>query len=113
MLQSSAMEERLEALQQMQHEQDGGGFVLTVAPARPKNAFICNETHFRALQAQIHATSSPGEASLKAAYFLHIPFPKKGDEDHSALAHGVANLLNQLVQLESKLQDNSTHRQHE
>ena len=69
------------------------GFKIDVAPARAANTFICNETHHRALRA--HAL---GDGAPSAVYFIHLPYPAKGDEGHTALGAGVAALISTLVQ---------------
>ena len=49
-------------------------FELVVKPARPKNTFICNETHHRALSAVAAGAASGGATpGPAAAYFLRAP----------------------------------------
>ena len=57
----------------------GGGFTVCVARARAANAFICNETHYRALES-VNASAVPSAAEpsgtggrLRAAYFVRLP----------------------------------------
>jgi len=69
-----------------------GGFSIDVAPARPENSFICNETHHRALRAQ-----SLGLPTPRAVYFVHLPYPAKEDEAHTELGAGAAALIAALV----------------
>jgi hypothetical protein len=108
------------------------GFRIAVAPARPENSFICNETHHRALRALAlpppEPLSSPqpqpalppclgGEPEARGGireqrvaedggnrrgaprgvYFVHLPYPAKGDEAHVRLGAGVAALIGVLV----------------
>ena len=71
-----------------------GGFAVEMVEAREENAFICNETHFRALRA------SKEPLGPRAVYFLHIPYARKEDEDHQVLAEGVAAVISRLMELE-------------
>lgn len=65
------------------------GYVCRVEGARPDNAFICNDTHFRGLQSLARGSARP-----RAVAFLHIPYPPaEGDAGLAALADGVAALL--------------------
>jgi len=76
-----------------------GAFQVKVAHARPENAYICNETHFRALKAQTLAAAARSSGiRLRAAYFLHLPYAR--EDDHVELADGVAALIKRLVELE-------------
>jgi hypothetical protein len=70
-----------------------GGFRIDVARARPENSFICNETHHRALRAQALGAGAP-----RSVYFVHLPFPAKGDEAHTELGAGAAALIGALVE---------------
>ena len=70
------------------------GFAVEMVEAREENAFICNETHFRALRA------SKEPLGPRAVYFLHIPYARKEDEDHQVLAEGVAAVISRLMELE-------------
>ena len=76
-----------------------GDFELKPEGARPKNAYLCNETHYRALKAvSLAATGSRGPV---AAYFIHIPYARRGPEDdHTELAAAVTTLLARIIQLE-------------
>ena len=65
--------------------------------ARPANAFLCNETHYRALKALTVTKAGSGQ-SLRAAYFLHIPYATQ--DDYQPLAEAVAALLQRMVRLE-------------
>jgi hypothetical protein len=66
------------------------GYEIVVAPARPDNSYLCNETHYHALQA-LHA----GHGALREVYFLHIPHAEDGD--YEALAEGVAAVVLSLA----------------
>jgi len=98
-----------------------GGFALRVAAARAQNAYVCNETHWRALEA-VHAAGAaaalasatgggapvgPGGESSKAAdttaggrlrgaFFVHVPYPAVKDE-YGPLAAAVAEVVAFLV----------------
>jgi hypothetical protein len=72
-----------------------GSYVTRVAEAREDNSYLCNETHFRALEA---LASEDGPSSLGAAYFVHIPTARADDPDHEALAEGVAGVIQALVE---------------
>ena len=78
-----------------------GDFQLKLEGARPKNAYLCNETHYRALKAvDLTSTARRGPS---AAYFLHIPYARMGaEDDHSELAAAVATLLTRIVRLETE-----------
>jgi hypothetical protein len=86
-----------------------GPFVVLEAPARDENTYICNETHWRALRAVEHASKLNGrggtEARLRAAYFLHLPYPRERDPDHEQLAVAVAELVSRIVRVEERLGD--------
>ena len=77
-------------------------FSVEEAPARKQNSYICNETHWRALRAVEASAPSlaDGEHGLRAAYFLHLPYARTGDESHEGLAKAVAVLVGRLVELE-------------
>ena len=66
------------------------GYQVLVAPARPDNSYLCNETHYHALSS-LHA----GRGSLRETYFLHIPYAEGGD--YEALAEGVAAVVLSLA----------------
>jgi hypothetical protein len=85
----------------------GGLFRVEVAPARRENTYICNETHWRALEAVWAAAAggggSDGETSghsvggrLRAAFFVHVPYPA-GDDNYEPLSAAVAELVERLV----------------
>eukprot|EP00448_Togula_jolla_P002605 CAMPEP_0170608950 /NCGR_PEP_ID=MMETSP0224-20130122/21861_1 /TAXON_ID=285029 /ORGANISM="Togula jolla, Strain CCCM 725" /LENGTH=261 /DNA_ID=CAMNT_0010934217 /DNA_START=1 /DNA_END=783 /DNA_ORIENTATION=+ len=67
-----------------------GNFEIEVRGARPDNTYICNETHFRALQAVALSEGSAGR--LQAAYFVHIPQPASA-EDFDPLAQAVGEVI--------------------
>jgi hypothetical protein len=73
------------------------GFRALPKPARPSNAYLCNETHFRALTAA-HARA-PSARPLDA-YFVHIPYAppdvQEVGEGERALAEAVAALVGWL-----------------
>ena len=75
------------------NEQHFGDYTLVVARAREDNAYLCNETHYRALE-RVNA-SVRDRARLQSAYFLHIPYAK--DDDYERLADGVAAVVFALV----------------
>ncbi|KAL1500602.1 hypothetical protein AB1Y20_013254 [Prymnesium parvum] len=86
-----------------------GGFVLEMAAARPQNTFLCNETHYRALQAvrgpSLNAAGGLDSESRRqrprSAYFLHIPYARRGvEDDYNELAEAVAALIARIVHLE-------------
>jgi hypothetical protein len=66
------------------------GYEIVVASARAENSYLCNETHYHALEA-LHA----GRGSLREVYFLHIPYAEHGD--YEALAEGVAAVVLSLA----------------
>ena len=66
------------------------GYEVLAAEARPQNSYLCNETHYHALEA-VHASTG----RLREVYFLHIPYAKDGD--YEALAEGVAGVVLGLV----------------
>ena len=75
-------------------------FLVSEAPSRKENAYICNETHWRALRAVEESKSNP-DARLRAAYFIHIPHAhpsREGGEEE--LAAAVAALVGRVVALE-------------
>jgi pyrrolidone-carboxylate peptidase len=73
-----------------------GGFRVELAPARQSNTYICNETHYRALEAVHLAECCPG-TRLRAAYFVHIPYPDEPD-NYGALADAVGAVIVRLVE---------------
>jgi hypothetical protein len=70
------------------------GYEILVAAARAENSYLCNETHYHALEA-LHA----GHGALREVYFLHIPYAEGASQggDHEALAEGVAAVVLELV----------------
>ncbi|MBL4689366.1 MAG: hypothetical protein JKY37_32555 [Nannocystaceae bacterium] len=70
-----------------------GAYRVEVKAAREANTYLCNETHFSALQAV--AASRRDQGRLERAYFVHIPFAQ--DEDYGVLADGVAGVVAALV----------------
>jgi hypothetical protein len=70
-----------------------GAYTLQVARARPENSYLCNETHFRALERVDASVASGGR--LRHAYFLHIPYAE--EDDYARLARGVAGVVIALV----------------
>ena len=72
------------------------GFTAKLAPAREANTYICNETHWRALEAVQTASTSSGTGRLLGGYFLHVPYPKETD-DYGPLATAVGELVARLV----------------
>ena len=83
------VEARIAAIAGRRH----GAYVTRVGEARPENSFLCNETHFRALQ----SLASAG-GTLEAAYFVHIPSVMADDPSHERLADGVAGVIRALVE---------------
>lgn len=84
----SALAARLETL-------DGarwGAYEVCVVDARPTNAFLCNETHYRLLEAALHP-SGRGPAVVS---FVHLATPL-GEADYPALADAVAELILRLA----------------
>jgi pyrrolidone-carboxylate peptidase len=66
-------------------------FKLVKIDARRSNTYLCNETHYRALNwIQDHPRSR-----LKEAYFVHIPH-REGDDDQ-ALARALSPILISLI----------------
>ena len=95
-----------------------GDYTVEAVNARPRNSYICNDTHFRALKALQHAQSKLGCGRLQAVYFIHIPKPdkscarfansaaekawEKGEDlsegtDYGPLARAMATLIQTLV----------------
>jgi hypothetical protein len=72
------------------------GYEVLVAPARPENSYLCNETHYFALST-LADPSARGQ--LDAVYFLHIPYANDGD--YPALADAVAGVILGLVRADS------------
>lgn len=70
-----------------------GDYTLRVARARPDNSYLCNETHFRALE-RVNASVEAGQR-LRQAYFVHIPYAEH--DDYARLAQGVAGVVFALV----------------
>ena len=73
-----------------------GGFHVAVENAREDNAYICNETHWRALEAVAAAEAAGAQAALRAAYFIHLPYPRVEDE-YGPMAEAVAEVVKALV----------------
>ena len=75
-------------------------FVVVEAPSRKENAYICNETHWRALRA-VEASVQGADARPQAAYFVHIPYANpKRERAYEELAAAVAALIGRVVALE-------------
>ena len=109
LVQGSAMQGRYAALAANASAALPGGFVLSLAPARVSNSYICNETHWRALKAreraEVEAPSlSPSShgAVLGASYFVHLPYARDDEKDHRQLAAAVAEVIRRIVQLEAR-----------
>ena len=79
-------------------------FKLETVRARPKNTYICNETHWRALKAveAAEASSSDGGSRLRAGYFIHLPYASEATGGYPALGSAVAELIGRIVRLEQK-----------
>jgi hypothetical protein len=73
-----------------------GGFRVEVAAARSDNAYICNETNWRALEAVAAAAVTSKPKPSLAAYFLHLPQPAEPD-DFAQLADAVEAVVTHLV----------------
>lgn len=73
-----------------------GTVKLQVIGARPSNSYICNETHFWALQAVSQARCDGREARLARAFFIHIPQPAEKD-DFEQLAEAVGDTIMLLM----------------
>jgi hypothetical protein len=73
--------------------QSFGSYELVVARARNENTYLCNETHFHALE-RLNASAEAGER-LRNAYFIHVPYAK--DDDFDRLADGVAGVVFALL----------------
>ena len=63
--------------------------------------YICNETHFRALQAahlaQEERTDGNGnKGRLRAGFFIHVPYPEV-EGDYGPLATATGLLIERLV----------------
>jgi len=83
------VELRIAALTGRRH----GAYVTRVGEARPGNSYLCNETHFRALETLASDVGGP-----EAAYFVHIPAAMPSDPTHEALAEGVAGVIRALAE---------------
>ena len=66
-------------------------FSLTKVKAREKNTYLCNATHYEALEFINKAMSTP----LPETYFVHIPH-REGDTDE-ALTLAIFNIIKALV----------------
>lgn len=75
------------------HETKIDEFVVEVAAARPGSTYLCNETHYLALEAMNRSLAEKGR--LRAVFFVHVP-PKNG-ETREELAQVVAQLIRRLV----------------
>mmetsp|Transcript_660 Transcript_660/g.971 ORF Transcript_660/g.971 Transcript_660/m.971 type:complete len:95 (-) Transcript_660:73-357(-) len=86
-------------VQRMHGTELPGGYTVHIAGASAKNAYLCNETHYRALESLRHSREAE-PLRLQAAYFLHIPFARNegGVDDFEALGCAVGTLLCQLLQ---------------
>ena len=73
--------------------QSFAGYRVAVADARESNSYLCNETHYRALQA-LSRSESP-QTGLRQVYFVHIPYARDGD--YAKLAAGVGGVIRALV----------------
>jgi pyrrolidone-carboxylate peptidase len=67
-----------------------GGFNVQVIRARSANSYICNETHWRGLEAVRLADK------LKASYFIHVPHPEV-EGQYGNLASAVGQIIERLV----------------
>lgn len=65
-------------------------YEVRVVEARASNAFLCNETHYRLLQAE------QGAAGPSVVAFVHLAAPLRED-DYPALAEAVAELVLRLA----------------
>jgi len=101
------------------------GFTLRVASARAQNTYICNETHWRALEAAHACAVAPGGSAdlstpcssqdrevfidsnsnrntnagggrLRGAFFVHVPYPAVENE-YGPLADALAEVVAYLV----------------
>ena len=72
--------------------------IVSEAPSRKENTYICNETHWRALKA---VGETGADARPKAAYFIHVPYahPER-ERGWEELAAAVATLVGRLVAIE-------------
>ena len=93
---------------------------MRIAEARPANAYICNETYWRALKAlrrvadrgggegeeggdgagageAISPSGDGDEVRLRAAYFVHLPYAAPGDEGYEQLGASVAELIGHML----------------
>lgn len=85
------------ALAAMDNAQVGAGvFTVKVIGARTSNSYVCNETHFGALQAVELCGKEGGR--LKQAYFIHIPQPATKD-NFQDLGRGVGETILGLLRL--------------
>lgn len=83
--------------------QSSAEFSVVEAPSRKENAYICNETHWRALRAVEASMSADGRPA--AAYFIHVPYANPDRvAGYEELAHAVAALVNRIVRIEAKAQ---------
>mmetsp|Transcript_1048 Transcript_1048/g.1363 ORF Transcript_1048/g.1363 Transcript_1048/m.1363 type:complete len:276 (-) Transcript_1048:417-1244(-) len=81
-----------------------GSFTVKSIGARDDNAYLCNEVHYRALQALRHSRESK-KSRLRAAYFLHIPYAGDGANGYEILGKAVASVILQLCRKETVPRD--------
>eukprot|EP00299_Pterocystis_sp_00344_P005957 c1770_g1_i2.p1 GENE.c1770_g1_i2~~c1770_g1_i2.p1 ORF type:complete len:143 (+),score=32.34 c1770_g1_i2:68-496(+) len=71
-------------------------FDIQVLPARDDNTYICNETHFRALQALAQSEAIRKQdisaSKLIGAFFVHVPYASATAPDGSYSEIGLNNL---------------------
>ena len=110
LVQGSAMQGRYRELAANASAALPGDFVLSLAPARVSNSYICNETHWRALKARERAeveapslSPSSSGAVLGASYFVHLPYARDDEKDHRQLAAAVAEVIRRIVKLEARV----------
>jgi hypothetical protein len=85
---------KLDAFRRNGFPQPACGFKVEVVDARPRNSYICNETHYDAIRALNNAGPS---ANLQAVYFVHIPYPAEED-NYEDLANALSDVLVQLTE---------------
>lgn len=91
-----AMSKRVRALAGCTVQSMGQEFKIVVKGPRKSNTYICNETHWRALECVREARRVQGR--LKAVFFVHIPYPKGGAGcDIRPLAGAVSAVVESLV----------------
>ena len=67
-------------------------FFLERAPARERNSYLCNETHYRSLA----TLKGAAQGALREAYFVHIPYSEGADD--TPLAAALERLLITLIE---------------